>query len=254
MTLSARLALGIAAGIAMVLLSGPAATAQSQQVFEVASVKRSAPDSHTETRRYPGGRFTATGVTLKALIQRAYDVQDFQIVGGPKWLTSYRYDVEAKASRDVSPEQLNHMIQALLADRFRLTIHRETRNLPIYALTVEKNGPILRKNTKGFGPTWSIGRGLLQGEKISMSVLASDLLEKALGRVVVDHTGVDGDFDIKLTWTPDSPGEKTPDNSLAIESTSIFTSLREQLGLRLDSQTGPVEVVVIDTAEKASEN
>ena len=245
--------------IVTVLVSG--STLLAQQTFEVVSVKLSPPDSHTETRRYPGGRFTATGVTLKALIQRAYDVQDFRILGGPKWLTSDRYDVEAKASRDTDGEQLDLMIRALLTDRFKLTVHRETRSLPIYLLAVEKNGPLLRKNTKGVGPTWSLGRGLLEGEKVSMSMFATDILEKVLHRVVVDRTGVDGDFDIRLTWAPDqaqppAPLGETVDNAPVVDSSgsSIFTALREQLGLKLESQNGPVEVIIIDSAEKASEN
>jgi uncharacterized protein (TIGR03435 family) len=217
--------------------------------FEAASIKPSSPDSTTETRRYPGGRFTASGITLKGLIQRAWDVKSFQITGGPAWVNSQRYEVNAKAEGDVTSDHLMSLIQSLLAERFQLRIHRETRELPIYSLVVGKSGPKLQTSTATSGPTWSKTPGLLTGEKISMEMLATDLLEAQLDRVVTDHTGIRGEFDVKLTFAPsDSP---TPANT---DGPSLFTAIQEQLGLKLEPARGPVEIIVIDGVEKPSEN
>lgn len=239
----------------------PGATAQPPQTFEVASIKPSAALTVTETRRYPGGRFVASGVTLKDLIQRAYDVKDFQISGGPKWLHSERYDIAAKAGENIPRAQsLDPMIQALLADRFKLKIHRETREMPIYSLVVDRGGPKLQPNTTAPGPAWTKARGLLKGDRISMAMFASDLLEAALNRVVTDNTNIPGNFDVRLTWTPEEEqaagpaGESLPAPATDIAVTSIFAALREQLGLRLEPRRGVVEVIVVDSAERPSEN
>lgn len=228
--------------------------------FEVASIKPSSPDSGTETRRYPGGRFTATGVTLKALIQRAWDVKSFQVVGGPAWVNSQRYDVNAKAAIDgnLSGGQLMPLIQALLAERFHLRIHREIRELPIYSLAVGKTGPRLQATTAATGPTWTKTPGLLTGQKISMEMFATDLLETVLDRVVTDHTGIKGEFDVRLTWAPVDIDMKANDAyspvSAIPDGASIFTAIQEQLGLKLESTRGPVEILVIESAEKPLEN
>jgi uncharacterized protein (TIGR03435 family) len=226
--------------------------------FEVASIKPSSPDSGTETRRYPGGRFTASGVTLNALIQRAWNVKSFQVTGGPAWVNSQRYDVNAKASLDgnVSGGQLMPLIQALLAERFQLRIHRETRELPIYSLVVRKSGPKLQPTTAATGPTWSKTPGLLIGQKISMEMFATDLLEAQLDRVVTDHTGLKGEFDVRLTWMPVDIAANDPDGPLPTnpDGPSLFTAIQEQLGLKLESTRGPVEIIVIESAEKPSAN
>lgn len=222
------------------------AIAQQTAAFEAATVKPAAPDGHGETRRYPGGRFTATSITLKALIQRAWDVKDFQITGGPGWINSELFDVIAKAATTgtISGPELNQMIQAMLRERFRLEIHRETKDMPIYSLLVAKSGPKLTPTTATM-QTWSRGNGSLVGTKVPMDMLAGDLLESQLRRVVVDHTGIPGEFDIQLKWTPDNADEA---------GVSLFTAIQEQMGLRLESAHGPVEMLVIDRAEKPSEN
>lgn len=220
--------------------------AQQAAVFEAVSIKLAAPDGHGETRRYPGGRFTATGITLKALIQRAWDVKDFQITGGPGWVNSGQFDVIAKApaGENISGTELDRMIQSMLRERFHLEIHRETKDMPIYSLVVAKSGPRLIPTTATM-QTWSRGNGSLTGTKVPMDMFAGDLLESQLRRVVVDHTAIPGEFDIKLTWTPDNAGEA---------GVSLFTAIQEQMGLRLESTHGPVEMLVIDRAEKPSEN
>lgn len=222
------------------------AIAQQPAKFEAATIKPASPDGHGETRRYPGGRFTATSITLKALIQRAWDVRDFQITGGPGWVNAELFDVIAKASTSgaISGPDLDQMIQTMLRERFHLEIHRETKDMPIYSLVVAKTGPKLAP-TAATMQTWSKGNGSLVGTKVPMDMLAGDLLESQLSRVVVDHTGIPGNFDIKLTWTPDNAGEA---------GVSLFTAIQEQMGLRLESTHGPVEMLVIDRAEKPSEN
>jgi uncharacterized protein (TIGR03435 family) len=218
------------------------------QSFDVASVKPSAPDSHTETRRWPGGRFTATGITLRALMQRAWDVQDFQIVGGPKWIDNDRFDIDARARLD-DTAKLNTLIQALLAERFHLKVHQETRTTLGYSLVAAKRGIKLTRNPTSGASTWSLFRGNLVAKNASMDMLASDILQKALHRPVVNNTGLDGTFDLKLTWAPDD------DTSVEAEPLpSFFTAVREELGLELKPHPQQAVVFVIESVEKPSAN
>jgi uncharacterized protein (TIGR03435 family) len=243
----------------------------------------------------PGGRFTATNISLKALIHFAYGVQDFQISGGPAWLESDKYDVEAKAEgssegdmRSMSEEQRQLeldkrklMMQALLAERFRLVLHKESKEAPIYALVVAKNGPKLKEATaeelappnlkdmpdrpdrKGLlrGEGMRMGRGEVSGQAVKLGFLADVLSNQPeLGRTVLDKTGLTGTYDFTLKWTPEEPpgamfkgpGDAPP--AADANGPSLFTALEEQLGLKLESQKGPVDLLVIDHAEKASEN
>jgi uncharacterized protein (TIGR03435 family) len=225
------------------------------QSFEVASIKPSSVDSGMETHRYPGGRFTATGCTLKRLIQRAYDVQDFQIIGGSKWVGSDRYDVVAKAGENLGDDpKIDSLIQALLAERFQLKLHRETREVLLYSLTVDKSGPKLQASTTQGGSQWSLGKGLLTGKRVSMSMFASDMLTKALANVVVDRTQISGVFDVELKWSPEEVRPEPDAERSVVSGPSIFTAIREQLGLRLEGHKGPVEVLVIDAAERPVAN
>jgi uncharacterized protein (TIGR03435 family) len=253
--------------------------------FEVASIKPSPPDEqHFMIQFQPGGGLRATGVTLKMLITQAYDVREFQVSGGPGWINTERYDIVARpehnADSDLPPEDLRKMsdeqrktlgeqmrarLVALLADRFRLKVHRETQQALAYALVVGKNGPKL-KQAEGDSETrgrMRMGRGDLNGDGVKLEFLAQALANQ-LGRPVVDKTGLTGNYDIKLAWTPDPgppaplplgppPGlepSPVPDPS----GPSIFTAIEEQLGLRLESQKGPIETIVIDSVEKPSEN
>jgi hypothetical protein len=193
--------------------------------FEVASVKPNKGSSHlVHMQPSPGGRFNAENVTLRILMQYAYDVKEFQISGGPEWTNTERYDAAAKAEGSPTGQQMmGPMLQTLLEDRFKLAVHRETRQLP------------------------------LPGSH--MAELAASL-SMALRRDVIDRTGLGGEFDIRLNWAieaPATPGA-TPDLSPDAPGSSLFTSLREQLGLKLESAKGPVEVLVIDHAEKPDAN
>jgi uncharacterized protein (TIGR03435 family) len=251
-------------------LIAAASCVSAQQAFEVASIKPNAENDHRiMIRMQPGGRFTATGITLKQLIGQAFNVRDFQIQGGPGWIDSERYDINAKAPEGmgerIPPDQLRPMIRSLIEERFKLQTHQESREMPLYALVVGKGGAKLTPSTATqAGPGMvRMGRGQIDAKKASMTLLTQQLGQQ-LGRTVVDKTGLTGDYDIVLHWTPEPGhggggpmgGPPSPDALPAADTSgpTIFTALQEQLGLRLESQKGPVPIIVIDRAEKPTEN
>jgi len=238
------------------------------QSFEVASIKPSDPQARrTRIGISPGGLFAAQNVTVKILIQHAWDVRDFQISGGPGWLDTERYDITAKGDGpDVSEDDMRKMtevqrnkleekylikVRALLADRFQLKVHRETKELPVYALIVAKGGAKIRRPTEDGSPGGRLSMRResagteVTGQKAVLAQLVR-LLSDQVGRTVVDKTGLEGSYDFKMSFAPDQPAES--------DGPSIFTALQEQLGLKLEAQKGPVEVLVIDSAQKASAN
>lgn len=196
----------------------------------------------------PAGRLTVTNSTLKTLIRAAYGVQNDQIIGGPKWLDTDRYDIEAKTSGPVPQNRERPLMQNLLTDRFKLRVHRESRELTVYLLEVAKNGPLFRKNTSGSGSIHTNhGRGKNQISVTGISIgQFAGMLAKEMGRGIIDKTGLRGNYDFSLEWDPDQiAGSPVP---------SVFAALQEQMGLKLESQKATVDVLVIDSAEKASEN
>lgn len=212
------------------------------QTFEVASVKPNVSGSGHSDTDVDGNLLRMNNVTLKACITWAYRTTDSQ-VSGPDWLTSERFDIVAKTeSGKPQPE----MLKDVLEERFKLAVHFETKELTEYALVVAKNGPKLKKVDPGEGDTTS-RRGHLTATRTSMSGLASFLAgpNVRLGRPVVNKTGLDGVFDFNLDWTPEGSTEKDA-NALP----SIFVALQEQLGLKLEAQKGPVEMLVVDHVEK----
>lgn len=290
--------------IAMVGLSLAAVGAQSnapasdRPAFEVASVKPNKSPEASKGSFVPRvDRFTQTNVTLRQMIHPAYRRRAFdsrQVVGGPGWIDSDRFDVVAKIEDGAgslltlyvpdekgSPGLAYLMLRTLLEDRFKLAVHSETRELPIYALVLARNdgrlGPkLLRSDVDcdsflkqqadavmktgrplafppGQGPPCSRGGtpGKFIGNDITMLWLADAVTEfvnranpgsRSVSRVVVDRTGLTGNFDMTLDWTPDEMSTDTPGGS-------IFTALQEQLGLKLVPSRGPVEVLVVDRAE-----
>jgi len=254
------------------MLHPPAVRAQSQPAarpsFEVASIK---PDNSGDRRvRFqltPGGRMVMTNASPKMLIMMAYNLKPDELKGGPNWIDSVRYDITAKASRPASGDQMKEMVQSLLEDRFQLKFHHETKEMPIYALVVGKHGPKL-KASEVSGERKSmfrVGRGEMNLDGANMPALAN-ALSNLVGRTVLDRTGLSGTYDIRMQWTPDvgeapmmkgppgappaGSGEQAPESG----GPSIFTAIQEQLGLRLEAQKGPVQVMVIDHIEKASAN
>ena len=236
-----------------------AATCWAQQLqFEVASVKvNHSPAGGSNFNRTPGGGLNAIRVTLKEMITFAYDIHDYQLIGGPKWIDEERYDVFAKPNHDDVVQTNNYeeawgkirpKLRSLLADRFKLAVHTETRELPIYALVVGKKGPHLTATTAE-GLNIHNQTGHLICTKITMKQFAEMPLSVHMGRTVVDKTGLSGEFDLDVTYLPDRAA-----TSADASGPDFLTAMQEQLGLKLEQQKGPVQVIVVDRAEKASEN
>ena len=231
--------------IALVPLGAQNGTTVGPQ-FEVASVKPSAPGSRGPTIYNPTReRFAIDSITTKALIAYAYDVREFQVSGGSNWVGSEEYNIVAKPQGEASNERILAMVKNLLAERFNLTLHHESKEMPVLALTVVKEGPRLHPSEATGGPEIRGGRGRLVARKVTMGMLAAQLAGRVLDRAVLDRTKIAGEFDVDLEWTPD----ESPDSS-----SSIFTALQEQLGLRLETQKGVVDVLLIDHVERPSAN
>jgi uncharacterized protein (TIGR03435 family) len=278
--------------------------------YEVASIKPSKTGSANGVFRF-GMRYTDDGVSIEnfplmLLVQQAYGVNKDRISGAPDWLNSERYDIEARVDpsrvddlKKLSPEELKaarqHMMQALLADRFKLTLHRETKELPVYNLVIAKGGPKLQESKPdenagkgdksadstaaakkaaaspggpnvvtfggGGGKAVSLGAGgnavsingrggnrSMVGRGVAIDNLVT-ALASASGRPVLDKTGLTGKYDYKLEYAPE-------DNSVDADPTgpSLFTAVQEQLGLKLESAKGPVEIFVVDHVERPSGN
>jgi len=259
--------------------------------FEVASVKpNTSGDGRMMIGVQPGGRYTATNMPLRLLIRNAYGIQDFQLVGAPDWADSERFDIIARAEHDIGPpipggppSPIQLMLRSLLEDRFKLALHTEKRELPIYALVLArpdgKLGPQLQptktdcsalSGARGRGgpppdpppPAPGGGRpacgvrmmpGQLAAGGFPIGLLAQQLSQSAQ-RVVVDRTGLTGNYDFDLKWTPDQlpqgapPGAPVP--AIDPNGPSLFTAVQEQLGLKLESTKGAVEVLVVDHVER----
>ncbi|HEV8393051.1 MAG TPA: TIGR03435 family protein [Vicinamibacterales bacterium] len=248
------------------LAGGQEAAARPRPTFEAASVKSHRGGERTRNTILPGGRYSATNVPLRMMIRSAYGIQDFQLVGGPAWLNTDGYDVVAKAATDEPPDRLFAMVRSLLEDRFRLVAHRETRTLPVYALVrvnPDRLGRQLRPSDADCaGPPAAPGRprcgilmnfGELRGTGASLGQLATSLAPFS-GRAIQDRTGASGAFDFELQFTPDPvafpapPGAQPP--AASADGPSLFTAVQEQLGLKLESTTAPLEVLVIDRVER----
>lgn len=223
------------------------------QQFEVASIKPSNGDGASASGMNTGqGRVHAVNVTLKRCIMGAYGVGPNQILGGPDWLESDRFDIIAKAEQPVGDQILMTMMQKLLAERFKLAVHREAKPIKAYVLEVAKNGAKLEKGDGQRSQT-SNGRGNIVAKNSTMDHFA-EVLARQMDLPVVNHSGLDGVYNLKLQWTPDSSRPAKPAEGAVFEGPSIFTALQEQLGLRLQAQKVPVDVLVIDHAEKPSAN
>ncbi|MBZ5626916.1 MAG: TIGR03435 family protein [Acidobacteriia bacterium] len=258
---------------AIALVNGPPARAQAPSAspgslkFEVASLKPSQPGSRgSPPRPAPGGeRYVAANVTLKLLISVAYRIKVDQVAGGPDWINTGRYDLNAKAEKPSSTADLDLMLQDLLADRFKLKFHRETRELPVYALTVDKGGPKLQPSQAQSSGDPAIEykqeqflHMKLHARLVPMSYFAWRL-GQSLDRPVIDLTKLEGIYDFDLAYTAELPpgiqeGALLNGEPIDISGPSIFEAVRKHLGLKLERQKGPVEIIVVDHAEKAVEN
>jgi bla regulator protein BlaR1 len=248
----------VAGPIAIETASPSLMRAQSQSptdlpAFEVASVKPTDPsEGPGQMRVAGGGRLELSGVSVKMLLQQAYRMSGYRIYGGPSWLDSARYSIVAKAPGNPTLDEMRPMLQRLLADRFHLALHHEEKDLPVYRLVVAKNGPKFKESEVSGPPQSRMGMGRIADDKASLDTFASQLGQQ-LGRFVLNQTGLTGDFDLQMQWTPD-PGQNIGGDDSppppGADGVSIFTALQEQLGLKLEAGKGPVDVIVVDHAEK----
>jgi uncharacterized protein (TIGR03435 family) len=234
--------------------SGQSAPPQNQS-FEVASIKVSKGTPQWKLA-ISGTRLIATSYTLFGLLQEAYTLQDYEIVGASPLLMSgdTLYDIAAEARGDGTPtrDDFRKMLQSLLADRFQMKVHRETKELPVYDLVIDKNGPKFKESAPGADP---LAHFAAQGPnyvatmpKETIGDLANTLLRPVSGRPVLDKTGLQGTYDIKLTYGINRGAEPGP------EVIGIFTAVQEQLGLRLVPRETAIEILVVDHVEKPSGN
>jgi uncharacterized protein (TIGR03435 family) len=282
-----RLALALAGSVvATTYAQQPAAPPLK---FEVVSIKPTTNTLPSLMRVTPSGRFEWPNITLRELIRQAYSRFPFdprQVVGGPSWINSERFHIIAMAERplrpNADPADLVGMIRGLVEDRFRVKVHNEQRESNVYALVLNRSdrktgsglkqapdqcGEAIKAFTQGRGQTARTGPppcsfGGPPGKLIATGVtiaMFANVLSNTAGRPVVDRTGLTGSFDIELTYDPSSaatpppgapPGPPARDDTLP----SLFTALQEQLGLKLESTRGPVDVLVIDSAERPAEN
>jgi uncharacterized protein (TIGR03435 family) len=291
----ALIAAGAVMAAAFNVMAQDSPPAEPQEKFEVAAVRPNTSGSNQVSMGIqPGGRYTAVNVPLVMLIRSAYRLQDTQLVGAPDWIATERYDITAKGEGEFAspapggaPGRQQLMLQSLLEERFKLKVHRETRDFPIYALVVArangKLGPQMSPSTtdcearaakrRGGNPPpppppgikpdvkcgMHMGFGQITGET-TMTNFARALVQ-VVQRTVIDRTGLTGNFNFDVKWTPDTlprrppgmlPNERIRINGVEIDpdGPSIFTALQEQLGLKLDSTRGPVEVLVVDHIDR----
>jgi len=245
----------VAGGLAVCEL----ASAQAPH-FEVASIKPSDPNAKGSSIWSDHGALNATNQTIRTLITIAYRIRDFQLTGGPAWVSSDRYDILAKPEQVASPpdaktrdELWNERTRSLLADRFGLVIHKETREGQIYLLAIAKGGPkVTEATTPGDRQGITASARRAQGFVAPMKMLAEHL-SSAVGRPVIDTTSLTGKYNWILEWSsdvvnsPDAPPQETG-------APTIFTAVQEQLGLKLENAQGPIDTWVIDRINRPSQN
>jgi bla regulator protein blaR1 len=284
-------AVGTVAVVAPILAQSVPLPSATEPRFEVASVKRSTDDSgkvrvgdqvwtSVGAGFKPGGTFEAVNATLGSFIRLAYGLREFQTVGAPEWVDADRFDIQARGPQGAVESEAPRRLQALLAERFALKVHRETRDRPIYALVLARaNGSVGSRLRQSQGPPAAAGFAAAGGQctppgppgpvsirlcGVTMAALVDTFLPIYTGRRVVDRTGLTGGFDLALYFDNKpipgvGPGGGLPLSSQAAEPAatdvvSIFTALEEQLGLKLEPQTGPAEVLVIDHVERPTPN
>jgi bla regulator protein blaR1 len=253
-----------AAGHVVIAQATPTPPANTDNpTFAVSVVKPSGPDSVRSIKFSPGGRFTARNATVRLLIKIAYDLTDDQLTGGPAWIGVKRFDVDATPDApdgDVIDQVRDRQrLQGLLADRFQLDLRSEMRMMSTYALVVAKSGPKLKKSQAPDAPTQfhaNAGEVLLTSATLDQFANAvSDWVRQP----VLNQTGLDGKYDLRLEWTPDQPMATAsptgaPPDQTADSGPTIFTALQQQLGLSLQSRKNQALCKVVDRVQLPSEN
>jgi uncharacterized protein (TIGR03435 family) len=219
--------------------------------FDVASIKPNLTGG--EARRatgLPGGGFTASNVSLRLLISRAYGVGENQIEGGRRWVATETWDISARADTpaELTREQLRRCLEALLTERFHLTMHYQIKQGTVFSLVATKSGPKLKEHvgegTSAISLSSVSSTAVINGSKATMARLAEYLTGPA-GRRVINNTGLPGEYDFHVEWSTDGTDSQLP---------SVFAAIQEQLGLKLEAMQGPIEMIVVDMAERASPN
>ncbi len=281
--LSAAMMLTTLASVVAQSPTGPAGA--GRLTFEVASIKRNVSgDPNASIRVQPGGQIVVTNNSLFNLIRNAHGTQRYQMVPGanlPAWIDSDRWDILAKPPADAPQveEQMQLRLRSLLEDRFKLVARREMREMPIYELVIARSdgqlGPQLKRSgdecgaqgrARAAGETpppmppggfcgTRTGNGTVSMKGVPLANFVRNL-GGTTGRFVVDKTGLTGPFDLELQWTPDQPGAGAPgpERGAQVDGVSLFAAMQEQLGLKLEAKRAPVEVLVIDSAERPTED
>ena len=236
----------------LVVCFGMAAMGYGQESFEAASIKpHPGMITYSADPAVKGNRMTATASTLIDLIESAYHLRDDQISGAPAWARADHFDLEATAARAITRDEMRTMLQSLLAERFRLEIHRETREVPMYALVVAKGGVKFQATPPDAEPIGQIrgdGSGMhMEVAHESMATFALRISSNGAGRPVLDQTGLTGKYSFKLNWTNDTAAVTSDLPPLAM-------AVQEQLGLRLEPTKGPSEFLINDHVERPSAN
>ena len=222
-------------------------TESARPAFEVASIKPADPKANGSSTNFRGTQMVMENLSLKDFIERAFFLKDYSL-SGPPWLDSARFDIVAKFPIGAPRDQSELMLQTLLAERFKLEYHRESKVLQAFALVVDRKGLKVAPAQDGKpGGGWSMGRGQIAANHLTMSGVA-DLLARHLNVPVEDRTGVAGMFDFKLRFVPDDAPADAPVDKLA--ASSIFAALQEQAGLKLESRKLPVQILVVDHIER----
>ena len=261
-------------GLLILLLAAASVLLTSQTLrFEVASVKPNLGSAGTQTWGFlPSGRFVATNTPLRLLIQNAYELSRHRLLGGPGWIDTERFDILGSAPEGTSEARMLTMLQTLLADRFNLVLRREAREMAAYSLVIASNDrrsdkalvrsadcealrnqlKIVAQTTGGPGCSWRVigqpanGLSTYQSGGVDLNEFANTLASY-VGRPVIDRTGLDGLFEFELSWLQ---ANQTFAPASANDGPSLFTALQEQLGLKLEPNRGPVEVLVIESVER----
>lgn len=239
---------------------------QKFAAFEVETIKQSKPDDKGRVMLMQGThRFVAQNFTLKLLIAGAYDLNSKTISGGPPWMDAEHFDIVAITPGDVRPgrEEQMTMLRKLLADRFKLTFHRERKEFSIYELTVANGGPKLRPSSfaEADSPPALVStvypdKLVLPARNATMADFVAMLQRAMMDRPVVDKTGLTGRYDFDLEWAPDETqfGGELPRAPTDAQEPPLFTAVREQLGLQFEATRGPVDALVVDGAERPTED
>jgi uncharacterized protein (TIGR03435 family) len=278
-----RRAAAIGAAVVALVLAARVAQAQAPSpTFDVSSVKVNKDGGPSSVRVTPGGMLSVTNNTLRNIIRNAWNIANDQIVGGPDWIDSERFDITAKTAKPFGQDEARAMLRALLADRFGLATRNETRELPVYLLVLARRdgalGPQMKKSDLdcaallaavtaggkmperlpngnlpcGITVRTNQGQGLVTGNGVAMEALARNLVG-GVGRIIVDRTGLQGYYDIDVKFAADGPPPPpgAPETPPADPSApSLFTAMQEQLGLKLEPGKAPIAVLVIDRVQR----